>query len=89
MHLPQQTKKTSQQNSFTHYQRLMMSVGKTKIGLHQFNNYLSQVKIIVTTQQLTTADSCHTRDIWRVLHLSAGQCPDTECVRQSAFLPVI
>ena len=58
---------------------------QVKIGLHQFDNYLSQVEINVTVNE---SFSCHTQDIWRVLQISAGQCPDTERVRQSAFLPV-
>jgi len=29
-------------------------------------------------QQLTTAVSCYTQDLWRVLHLSAGQCPGAQ-----------
>jgi len=53
MQLPQQTKKTSQQNPFTYHQHSVkvsddVSV-QDKIGLHQNDNYLSQVKINVTT----------------------------------------
>jgi len=40
---------------------------QVKIGLHQFDNYLSQVKINVKT-----VNNSHTQDIWRFLHLSAG-----------------
>jgi len=67
-------KKTSQQNPFAHHQRSVKVSDdvswQDKIGLHQFDN-LRQVKLM--WQQLTTAvNSCHTQDIWRVLHLSAG-----------------
>jgi len=51
MQLPQQTKKTSQQNPFAHHQcsaKVSDDVSwQEKIGLHQFNNYLSHVKINV------------------------------------------
>jgi len=51
--LPQQTKKTVQQNPFTHHQRSVKVSDdvrwQDKIGLRQFDNYLSQVKINVTT----------------------------------------
>ena len=46
---------------------------QVKIGLHQFDNYLSQVKINVKT-----VNNSHTQDIWRVLRLSAGHCPGTQ-----------
>ena len=65
-------KRTSQQNPFAHHQcsvKVSDNVSlQDKIGLHQFDDYLCQVKINVTT----TAISCHTQDIWRVFHLSAG-----------------
>jgi len=51
--LPQQTKKTAQQNSFAHYRRSVKVSDdvswQDKIGLHQFDNYPSQVKINVKT----------------------------------------
>jgi len=63
---------------------------QVRIGLHQFDNCLSQVKISVT--QLTTVFLAilKNQDIWRVLHLSAGQFPDTlsERMKQSTFLHV-
>jgi len=72
--LPQQTRKTPQQNPFAHHQRSVTVSDnfswQVKIGLHQFDNYLSQVKINVKT-----VNNSHTQDIWRVLHFSAGQCP--------------
>jgi len=78
MQLPQQTKKTLQQNPFAHHQRSVTvsdDVSKQdKIGLHQFDNYLSQVKINVTT-----VNSCflpYSRYL-SSFHLSVGQCPDT------------
>ena len=53
MQLPQQTKKTSQQNPFEHRQRSLKVSDdvswQDKIGLHQFGNSLSQVKINATT----------------------------------------
>jgi len=52
MQLLQQRRKTPQQNPFAHHQHSVTvsdDVGwKVKIGLHQFDNYLSQVKINVT-----------------------------------------
>jgi len=80
--LAQQTKKTSQQNPFAHHHHSVKVSDdvswQDKIGLHQFDNYLSQVKINITTVN----NSCflHTQDIWQVLHLSAGQCQDTPSV---------
>jgi len=86
--MPQQRRKTPQQSPFTHHQRSVTVSDdvswQVKIGLHQSDNYLSQV-----TLNVITVNNSHTRDIWRVLRLSAGQCPaGTECVRQSAFLSV-
>jgi len=77
MQLSQQRRKTSQQNPFAHYQRSVTVSDavrmQVKIGLHQFDIYLSQVKI-----SLKTVNNGHTQDIWRFLHLSAGQCPGTQ-----------
>jgi len=85
MQLPQRTKKTSQQNPFAHHQpsvKVSDDVSwRDKISLHQFDNYLSQVKINLTTVN----SSCHTQDIWRV-HLSAGQCSDTSGHNVISFL---
>jgi len=51
MQLPQQTKKTLQQNPFAHHQRSVKVSDdvsrQDKIGLHHFDNYLSRVKINV------------------------------------------
>ena len=73
MQLPQQRRKTPQQNPFAHHQRSVTVSDdfswQVKIGLHYFDNYLSQVKINVKT-----VNNSHTQDIWRVLGLSAGQC---------------
>jgi len=92
-------KKASQQNPLTHHQRSVKVSDdvswQDKISLHQFDNYLSQVKINVTAVN----NSCvfHTEDIWRVLHLSAGQCPDTlsnwgsqlSCLQLSQILTIL
>ena len=44
MQLPQQRRKTSQQNPFAHYQRSVTASEyvswQVKIGLHQFDNYI-------------------------------------------------
>jgi len=73
MQLPQQRRKTPQENPFAHHQHSVTVSDdvswQVKIGLHQFDNYLSQVKINVKT-----VNNSHTQDIWRVLRLSAGQC---------------
>ena len=57
MQLPQQRRKTPQQNPFAHHQRSITVSDdvswQVKIGLHQCDNYLSQVKISV--KQLTRA----------------------------------
>ena len=57
MQLPQQRRKTPQQNPFAHHQRSVTVSDdvswQVKIGLHYFDNYLSQAKINV--KQLTTA----------------------------------
>jgi len=45
---------------------------QVKIGLHQFDIHLSQVKINVKT-----VINSHTQDIWQFLHFSAGQRPGT------------
>jgi len=75
--LPQQRRKTPQQNPFTHYQRSVTVSDdvswQVKIGLHQFDNYLSQIEINVKT-----VNNSHTQDICRVLRLSAGKCPGTQ-----------
>ena len=47
---------------------------QVKTGLHQFDNNLSQVKINVKTVN----NNNHTQYIWRVLRLSAIQCPGTQ-----------
>jgi len=51
MQLSQQRRKTPQQNPFTHHQHSVTVSDdvnwQVKIGLHQFDNYLSQVKINV------------------------------------------
>jgi len=73
MKLPQQRKKTPQQNPFAHHQHSFTVSDdvswQVKISLHQFDNYLSQVKVNVQT-----VNNSHTQDIWRVLSLLAGQC---------------
>jgi len=46
---------------------------QVKIGLHQFDNYLSQVKINVKP-----VNNSHAQDISQFLHLSAGKCPGTQ-----------
>jgi len=46
---------------------------QVKIGLRQFDIYLSQVKINVKT-----VNNSYTQDIWQFLHLSAGQYPGTQ-----------
>ena len=51
---------------------------QVKIGLHEFDIYLSQVKINVKT-----VNNSHTQDIWQFLHLLAGQCPGTQSVWDS------
>jgi len=72
--LPQQRRETPPQNPFAHQQRSVTVSDdvswQVKIGLCQFDNYLSQVKINVKTANIS-----HTQDIWRVLRVSAGQCP--------------
>jgi len=77
MQLLQQRRKTPQQNPFAHHERSVTVSDnfswQVKIGLHQFDNYLSQVKINVKT-----VNNSHTQDIWQVLRLSAGQCPGTQ-----------
>jgi len=54
---PQRRKTPSEQNPFAHHQRSVTVSGdvnwQVKIGLHQFDNYLSQVKISV--KQLISA----------------------------------
>jgi len=74
MQLPQQRRKSPQENPFAHHQRSVTVSDdvswQVKIGLHQFDNYLSRVKFSVKTVNIS-----HTQDIWRVLCLSAGQCP--------------
>jgi len=83
--LPQQRRKTPHQNAFAHHQRsVTVSVDvswQVKIGLRQFDNYLSQVKINV--KQLTTA----------ILKISGEffvfqQESPRHTVRQFAFLSV-
>jgi len=64
------------QNPFAHHQHSVAVSDDVSlqviIGLHHFD-YLRQVKINVKT-----LNNSHTQDIWRFLHLSAGQCPDTQ-----------
>ena len=66
-------KKTPQQKPFAHHQRWFtfsdVVSWQVKICLHQFDNYLSRVKVNVKT-----VNNSHTQDIWRVLSLSVGQC---------------
>jgi len=68
MQLPQQRRKAPQQNPFAHHQYSVTVSDdvswQVKICLPQFDNYLSQVKIIVET-----VNNSHTQDIWRFLHL--------------------
>ena len=64
MQLPQQRRKTSQQNPFAHHQHSVtvsddVSWQVKIIGLHQFDIYGSQVKINVKT-----VNNSHTQDIW-------------------------
>ena len=79
MQLPQQRRKTPQQNPFAHHQHSVTVYDEVrmqvKIDLQQFDNYLSQVKINVKT-----VNNSHTQDIWRFLHVSARQCPSTQSV---------
>jgi len=88
--LLQQTKKTLQQNPFAHHQcsvKVSDDVSwQDKTGLHQFDNYRSQVKINATTVN----NSCFLR-YPRYLASSSSFSRTvlcTEHVRQSAFLPV-
>jgi len=57
--LAQQTKKTSQQNPFAHHHHSVKVSDdvswQDKIGLHQFDNYLSQVKINIFIFQQDSA----------------------------------
>jgi len=77
MWLPQQRKKASQQNPFAHHQvqsqSLMVLVGKSKSVYPILWNKSKSMQ-----QQLPTAVSCHTQDIWQVLNLSAGHCQGTQ-----------
>ena len=63
MQLPQQRRKTRQQNPFAHHQHLVTVSDdvswQVKIGLHQFDNYLSQAKI-----NIITVNNSRTQDIW-------------------------
>jgi len=62
---------------------------QVKIGLHQSDNCLNQVKIDATTVNNYTAISYNTQDLWRVLHLLAGQCcqfPGTQTTQTIRFL---
>jgi len=74
MQLPQQRRKTPQQNPFAHYQHSVTVADdvswQVKIGLHQFDNYLSQVKI-----NIKPVNNSNAQDISQLLPLSAGQCP--------------
>jgi len=66
---------------------LMMSVGKTKPGLRQFDNYLSYVKI----NETTVNNSCflpYSRCLASSWSFSRTVPRHAERVRQSAFLPV-
>jgi len=72
--MPQQRRKTP----FAHHHQHSVTVSddvrmQVKIGLHQFDIYLSQAKINVET-----VNNSHTQDIWRFLYLSAGQYPGTQ-----------
>ena len=75
--LPPQTRKTPQQHPYAHRQRSVTVSNnfswRVKIGLHQFDNYLSQIEINVKT-----VNNSHNQNICRVLRLSAGKCPGTE-----------
>jgi len=75
--LAQQRTKTPQQNPCAHHQHSVTVADdvswQVKIGLHQFDNYLSQVKINVKP-----VNNSHAQDIWQFLHLSAVQCPGTQ-----------
>jgi len=68
--LPQQRRKTPQQNPFAHHQDLVTVSDdvscQVKIRLHESDNYLSQVKLNVKT-----VNNSYTQDFWRVLRLSA------------------
>jgi len=48
---------------------------QVRIGLHEFDIYLSQVKINVKT-----VNNSHTQYIWQFLHLSARQSPGMQSV---------
>ena len=76
MQLSQQRRKTPQQNPFAHHQHSATAADdvswQVKIDLHQFDNYLSQVKI-----NIKPVNNSHAQDISQ-FHLSAGQCPGTQ-----------
>jgi len=85
------TNKTSQENPFTHHQRSVKVCDdiswQDKIGLHQFDNYVIQVKINVTTVN----NSCflsYSRYLASSSSFSRTVPRHTERVRQSAFLSV-
>jgi len=89
--LPQQTKKTSQQNRFVLYQRSVTICDdvswQVKIGLHQFDSNLSQVKSKVTT----VYNSCFlpdSRSLASSSSFSRTVPRRTERLRQSTFLSV-
>jgi len=81
--LLQQRRKALLQNPFAHQHSVTVSDSvkrQVKIGLHQFGNCLSQVKIDVTT---VTAVSCYSQGIRRVLHFPAGQFPGTHSMQDN------
>jgi len=70
MQLLQRRRKTPQQNPYAHHQHSDDVSWQVKIGLHQFDNYLSQVKINVKTRYLAIS-SCFSTTVPK----------HTECVR--------
>ena len=87
--LLQQRKKCFAAKSFctwssTFSQSLMVSVSKSK------SVYASLIIVLAksTWQQLIRAVSCHTQNLLRVLHLSAGQCPGAHNAWDNHFFAV-
>ena len=74
MQLTQQRRKTPQQNPLAHRQRSVTvsddASWQVKIGLHQFNSYLSQVKV----NAKKTVNISQRK-------IPAGQCPGTQSAR--------
>jgi len=70
--------------SSTFSQSLMVSVSKSK------SVYASLIIVLAksTWQQLIRAVSCHTQNLLRVLHLSAGQCPGAHNAWDNHFFAV-